>query len=113
MPGRGFLYIDRLRSPAEPTPLQRSPTHHAKRLTEGSIVRSLIALSVPIVFANVLQTAYQLVDTFWVGRLGANAVAAVSLSFPITFLMISMRFATRCYVVIPTSDPQEMRCCVY
>ena len=46
--------------------MERS-TRHAQRLTEGSILRSLVALSVPIVFANVLQTAYQLVDTFWVG----------------------------------------------
>src|SRR3989338_3893839 len=59
-------------------------------LTEGSIVKSIISLSVPIVFANLLQTAYQLVDTFWVGRLGKEAVAAVSLSFPIIFLLISL-----------------------
>ncbi len=58
--------------------------------TEGPIIRSLIQLSVPIVMANVLQTAYQLVDTFWVGRLGKEAVAAVSLSFPIIFLLISL-----------------------
>lgn len=63
---------------------------HLPNLTEGSILRSLLMLSVPIVFANLLQTAYQLTDTFWVGRLGAEAVAAVSLSFPITFLMMSL-----------------------
>lgn len=59
-------------------------------LTEGPILRSLAALTVPIVFANILQTAYQLTDTFWVGRLGAEAVAAVSLSFPVVFLLISL-----------------------
>ncbi|OQX70864.1 MATE family efflux transporter [Candidatus Parcubacteria bacterium 4484_255] len=59
-------------------------------LTEGSILKSLIALSIPIIFANILQTAYQLTDTFWVGRLGTDAVAAVSISFPIIFLIISL-----------------------
>lgn len=59
-------------------------------LTEGSIWKSLIALSVPIIFANILQTAYQLTDTFWVGRLGTVAVAAVSISFPVIFLIISL-----------------------
>src|SRR5690606_18153830 len=44
----------------------------------------------PIIFANILQTGYQLIDTFWLGRLGANAVAAVSLSFPILFLVLSL-----------------------
>ncbi len=59
-------------------------------LTEGSIIRSILTLSVPIIFANILQTAYQLTDTFWVGRLGSDAVAAVSISFPIIFLIISL-----------------------
>ena len=59
-------------------------------LTEGSILKSLITLSVPIIFANLLQTAYQLTDTFWVGRLGTDAVAAVSISFPIIFFIISL-----------------------
>jgi len=58
--------------------------------TSGPIIKSLIGLALPIVFANLMQTAYQLVDTFWVGRLGAEAVAAVSLSFPIIFLLISI-----------------------
>ena len=37
-----------------------------------------------------LQTAYQVVDTFWVGRLNADAVAAVSFCFPISFLLIAL-----------------------
>ncbi len=61
-----------------------------KNLTEGSILKSLISLAIPIIFANILQTAYQLTDTFWVGRLGAKAVASVSISFPIIFLLISL-----------------------
>lgn len=59
-------------------------------LTEGSILRALVTISVPIIFSNLLQTAYQITDTFWVGRLSAEAVAAVSLSFPITFLLIAL-----------------------
>ncbi|MCD6109211.1 MATE family efflux transporter [bacterium] len=57
-------------------------------LTEGSILKSLLTLMLPIMFVNLLQTAYQLIDTFWVGRLGTNAVAAVSIGFPIIFLII-------------------------
>ncbi|HEY9117797.1 MAG TPA: MATE family efflux transporter, partial [Roseivirga sp.] len=59
-------------------------------LTEGSILKGLVALALPIIGANLLQTGYQLVDAFWVGRLGANAVAAVSVSFPVNFLLISL-----------------------
>src|SRR4029078_11495024 len=71
--------------------------HYGKPLTEGPIWIALVRLSVPIILSNILQTAYQLTDTFWVGRLSdpavglsAPAVAAVSLAFPITFLCISL-----------------------
>lgn len=62
----------------------------AKDFTKGPIIKTLFTLAVPIVLTNLLHTAYQLTDTFWVGRLGAEAVAAVSLSFPIIFLMITL-----------------------
>lgn len=55
-----------------------------------NILNRLLKLSGPIVLANILQTAYQLIDTFWLGRIGAGAVAAVSLSFPLLFLVISL-----------------------
>src|SRR5690606_21031124 len=58
--------------------------------TEGKILGSLISIALPIIFTNILQTGYQLIDTFWLGRLGANAVASVSLSFPILFLILSL-----------------------
>lgn len=61
-----------------------------RKFTEGRIFNSLFNLAVPIILANVLQSAYQLIDTFWLGRLGANAVAAVSISFPLLFLVLSL-----------------------
>src|SRR4029450_12195225 len=59
-------------------------------LLEGPIVPSLLKLAVPIVLANILASAYQLTDAFWVGRLGGAAVAAVSVSFPVIFVMIAL-----------------------
>src|ERR1700733_16177995 len=60
------------------------------RLGGGPILKSLLGLAVPIALANILQAAYQLIDAFWVGRLGANAVAAVSVSTPVMFLTIGL-----------------------
>jgi putative MATE family efflux protein len=59
-------------------------------LLEGPILKSLLRLAIPIVLANVLQAGYQLVDAFWVGRLGGAAVAAVSVSTPVTFLTLGL-----------------------
>lgn len=65
-------------------------TTKKNKFTEGKIINSLFSLALPIIFANILQSAYQLIDTFWLGRLGADAVAAVSLSFPLLFLVLSI-----------------------
>ncbi|MCF7845737.1 MAG: MATE family efflux transporter [Candidatus Peribacteraceae bacterium] len=61
-----------------------------QKLLDGPIVKSILTLAIPIILVNTIQTVYQLIDTFWVGRLGADAVASVSLSFPIIFLLHSL-----------------------
>ena len=59
-------------------------------LTDGSIPRSLFFLSLPIVITNLLQVAYNLADTFWLGRFSTEALAAISLGFPLVYLFISL-----------------------
>jgi putative MATE family efflux protein len=59
-------------------------------VTDGALVKPLIILSVPIVLTNLLQVGYNLADTFWVGRLGQPAVSALSFSWAIVFLVISL-----------------------
>jgi Na+-driven multidrug efflux pump len=72
-----------------PTRRTTAPNSADRRrmLTEGPILEALVKLSLPIVLANTLQALYQLVDTFWVGRMGDVAVAAVSVSLPIWFTL--------------------------
>jgi putative MATE family efflux protein len=65
-------------------------TAQKQKLLEGPILSALIFLAVPIVLTNILQTAYQLTDAVWVGRLGGEAVAVMSLVFPISFLAIAL-----------------------
>jgi len=59
-------------------------------ITEGSLIRPLVALAWPIVVIQLLQVAYNLSDTFWLGQLSGNAVAAISLAFPLVFFLISV-----------------------
>ena len=59
-------------------------------MLSGSVFKSILMISIPVILANLLQTVYQLIDMFWVGRLGAEAVAAVSLSFPLLFFITSI-----------------------
>ncbi|MCI8583887.1 MAG: MATE family efflux transporter [Dorea sp.] len=46
-------------------------------LTEGSILKSLVALAVPIMASSFLNTVYSITDMAWIGMLGSKAVAGV------------------------------------
>ena len=59
-------------------------------ILNGSITETLFKLSWPIMVGNTMQVLYNLADTFWVGKLGANSVAAISVGFPLVFLLISI-----------------------
>ena len=49
-------------------------------LTQGSLLRHLLQLSAPITLSYILQEAFNIVDMIFVGRLGAEAIAAVGVS---------------------------------
>ena len=59
-------------------------------ITEGSLLRPLFHLAWPIVVIQLLQVTYNVVDTLYLGRLSADAVGALSLAFPLIFLLISV-----------------------
>lgn len=60
-------------------------------MTVGSIPRHLIMFSLPMLTGNVIQTLYGLVNAFWVGKgLGKDALAAVTGSFPVVFLLMAV-----------------------
>lgn len=59
-------------------------------MTQGALATRLLRLAGPLMTGNILQTVYNLVDMFWVGRLGATSVAAVAIVFPTQWLLISM-----------------------
>jgi putative MATE family efflux protein len=49
-------------------------------LTEGPILKTLVRLAVPVTIAMVMFTVYLMVDLYFVGRLGPDALAAVSIA---------------------------------
>ena len=60
-------------------------------LTTGSIPKHLVRFAVPMLIGNMLQALYNTVDAIWVGRfLGPEALAAVSVSFPIIFVLVTL-----------------------
>jgi putative MATE family efflux protein len=59
-------------------------------LTAGPIAPALLRLAWPVFLARALHTLYGVADTAWVGRLGAEAVAAVSTGFFASWALIGV-----------------------
>ena len=58
-------------------------------LTTGSLTRHLLKTTSFMLVGMVAQTLYVLVDLYWVGRLGTEAVAAVGLSGNLMFVVLA------------------------
>lgn len=52
--------------------------------------KALWTMSLPIIIAMMVQTLYNVVDTAYIGRLGADAIAALTFSFPLFFVLIAI-----------------------
>jgi putative MATE family efflux protein len=56
-------------------------------LTQGQLFYGLITISLPIIASNLLQSVLEVVDLYFVGRLGADAIAGVAMSTTIIFVL--------------------------
>ena len=59
-------------------------------LTRGSVSRRLLGLAGPMMFGIAAVISVQLIDTFFVGRLGTDPLAALSFAFPVALTLTSL-----------------------
>jgi putative MATE family efflux protein len=58
--------------------------------TAGNLNRTILLLAIPMVLEMVLESLFAVVDVFWVGRLGANAVATVGITESMLMLVMAI-----------------------
>ena len=59
-------------------------------MTEGPLLGVIVKVAVPIMMSGLITAGYQIVNALWVGRLGAQAIAAVAASGPLFGVLISL-----------------------
>jgi putative MATE family efflux protein len=58
--------------------------------TQGNLNRVILLLAIPMVLEMVLESLFAVTDVFWVGRLGANAVATVGITESMLALVMAI-----------------------
>jgi len=59
-------------------------------LLEDPVASTLKRMTIPMIYGMVLLMTFNLVDTFFVGLLGTQPLAAISFTFPVTFTVLSL-----------------------
>ncbi len=68
---------------------QKSDANKAK-LLQGPVGKTLTSLAVPMAFGIVSIILFTVVDTVYIGRLGAEPLAAMGFTFPISYIVMSI-----------------------
>jgi putative MATE family efflux protein len=59
-------------------------------LTQGSIRQHLVNMTVPMTWGILAIISFQLVNTYWISKLGTADLAAISYTHPVTFAIFSV-----------------------
>ena len=67
-----------------------------EQIISGPIVKTLLLLAYPLIINRLVQVLYNLTDTYWLGKLGREQLAAPGTAWPLVwfFMSIGMGFAT-------------------
>lgn len=66
------------------------------QILNGPIEKTLLILAGPLIVNNLVQVVYNITDTFWLGKLGREALSAPGVTWPIigTLMALGMGFTT-------------------
>ena len=93
--------------------------NNKRDLTQGDIKKHLVRLTGPMIFGILGITIFNLVDTYFIGLLGTNELAALSYIFPIilTFSSLTLGISTGVTAVVARavgrSKPNELKALVF
>lgn len=58
-------------------------------ILHGNLWRAMLMIAVPVMINSFLQTLYNLTDTYWLGRIGTEPLAAINLVSPLQNMIVT------------------------
>ncbi|MGN0141947.1 MAG: MATE family efflux transporter [Roseburia sp.] len=58
-------------------------------ILNGNMLQAILSLAIPVVINSFLQTMYNLTDTFWLGKIGTEQLAAINLVTPVQNMILN------------------------
>ncbi len=68
----------------------RASDDHKANLTTGEVGKKIISMALPMFFGIIGMIAFNLIDIYFIGRLGTLELAAVSFTFPVVYVIGSV-----------------------
>ncbi len=72
----------------------RTPKEVQREILHGNVVKAAFLLGWPMMVSSLMQSGYNLADTFWVGHLpvgeSAIAISAINVAWPLIFVFMSL-----------------------
>ncbi len=69
--------------------MKRLSSGSIEQILHGNLFRAMLSIAVPVVVTSFLQTLYNLTDTFWLGQIGTEPLAAINLVTPVQNIVIN------------------------
>lgn len=58
-------------------------------ILNGNLLKAILSLAIPVVINSFLQTMYNLTDTYWLGKIGTEQLAAINLVTPVQNIILN------------------------
>ena len=58
-------------------------------ILNGNMMQAILSIAIPVVINSFLQTMYNLTDTYWLGKIGTEQLAAINLVSPVQSIILN------------------------
>lgn len=63
--------------------------YNRELILNGNMLQAILSIAIPVVINSFLQTMYNLTDTFWLGKIGTEQLAAINLVTPVQNIILN------------------------